>query len=125
MEKGPDAMRAFKVELNGKRLCVAGVGENGVLTTIATYVGAANGDSLDLSVTGLFTPTDEHAIWRLVDLKVGDKVTVRVVDVGSVDRPRKRYRPDSKMAARNEKAYIRAKALKYGWEILTRPKKSR
>jgi hypothetical protein len=28
------AMRAFEVYLNGKKLCVAGIGEDGVLTTI-------------------------------------------------------------------------------------------
>src|SRR5262245_37555239 len=101
-----DAMRAFKVDLNGKRLCVAGVRETGVLSTIVTYANGAKGHSLDLSVGGLFTPSHEHATWKRVDLKVGDKVVVTVIETNTVDRPEKRYRPDSKIAERNEKAYV-------------------
>ena len=118
-------MRAFRVDLNGKRICVAGVGEHGVLTAIVDYVGNGRSSRLGLSVGGLFTPTGEHAIWKLLDLKVGDKVVVKVIETDSVDRPRKRYRPDSKAAERNQKALIRAQAKELGWQILTRPKKSK
>ena len=119
-------MKAFKTELNGKRICVAGVGTNGVLSTMADYVGnAAQGSTISLSVSGLFTETDEHAIWNRVDLKVGDKVVLKVIETDAVDQPKERYRPDSKTADRNQKAYIRAWAKHYGWQLLTRPKKSK
>ena len=118
-------MRAFKVDLNGKRICVAGVGGDGVLTAIVDYVGNGRSSTLSLSVGGLFTPTSEHAIWKLLALKVGDMVVVRVIETDSVDRPRKRYRPDSKTAERNQKALLRAQAKKFGWQILTQPQKSK
>jgi hypothetical protein len=118
-------MRAFKIELNGKRICVAGVGAHGVLTAIVDYVGDGRSSRLNLSVGGLFTPTEEHAIWKNLGLGVGDKVVVRVIETDSVDRPKKRYRPDSRTAERNQKAYVRAWANKFGWQILTRPQKSK
>jgi hypothetical protein len=119
-------MRAFRISLNGKRLCVAGVGETGVLSTIVSYVNGARAHSLDVSVGGLFTPSGEHAEWKRVNLKVGDSVGVTVIETESVDKPKKRYpRPDSKIAEKNEKAYVRAKAMKFGWQIVTRPKKSK
>jgi hypothetical protein len=117
-------MRAFKINLNGKRICVAGAGADGVLTTHIDYVGQGSGH-LRLAVTGLFTKTDEHAIWATLGLKVGDKVQVTVVETDLVDKPKKRYRPDSKSSERNQKAYVRAWAKKFGWKILSRPKKSK
>jgi hypothetical protein len=117
-------MRAFKIHLNGKRICIAGVGADGVLATHIDYVGQ-NGDHLSLAVTELFTKTEEHAIWTTLDLKVGDKVQVNVVETELVDKPKKLYRPDSKTAERNQKAYIRAWAKKFGWQLIIRPKNSK
>ena len=92
------------------------------MATHVDYVGQ-RGDHLCLAVTGLFTKTEEHAIWITMDLKVGDKVQVNVIETELVDKPEKLYRPDSKTAERNQKAYIRAWAKKFGWQLLTRPKR--
>jgi hypothetical protein len=58
---------------------VAGVGEDGVLSTIADYVvgGGRGHDRLHLHIGGLLSPTDEHVTWRNVRLKFGDEVIVR------------------------------------------------
>jgi hypothetical protein len=114
-------MRAFKVHLNSQRLCVAGVGEQGVLSAIVDYVGSDDHSRLHLRVGGLFTQTDEHAVWRSRSLKVGDRIVLTVIETDTVDRPRKRYRPDSKTAEKNQKAYVRAWANKFGWEIVIPP----
>jgi hypothetical protein len=117
-------MRAFKIEVNGKRICVAGVGTNGVLSAITAFVGSpARGNSLDLSVGGLFTETGEHATWARIGLKVGDKIVLRVIEADSVDEPRERYLPDSKTDERNQKAYVRALAKKFGWQLITQPRR--
>ncbi len=118
-------MRAFKVELNGKRLCVAGVGDDGVLNTMVDYVVDQRGSRLHLRVGGLLSPTEEHLTWRHLGLKLGDKVAVTIIESDSVDKPRKRYRLDSKAAEVNEKAYVQAKAHAFGWQIrMPREKKS-
>jgi hypothetical protein len=96
-------MRAFKVEVNGKRICVAGVGTNGVLSAITYFVGspARRGD-LSLDVGGLFSESVE---------------TRDVIPW----KPRERYLPDSKTNERNQKAYIRAAVKQFGWQLVTRP----
>jgi hypothetical protein len=115
-------MRAFKVEVNGKRICVAGMDANGVLSAITNFVGnRARGSSLDLSVGGLFTETGEHATWARRTLKVGDKVVLKVIETDSVDKPRERYLSDSKTNERNQKTYVRAFAKQFGWQLITRP----
>ncbi|HEY1755824.1 MAG TPA: hypothetical protein VGG72_10540 [Bryobacteraceae bacterium] len=106
-------MRAFRVSLNGKRICVAGVGEHGVLNASVDYVGNGQGDGrLSLRVGGLSIPSEEHATWKRVDLKVE-----------SVDRPAKLSLADSETYETNQKAYVRAWAKKFGWKIV-RSKKS-
>src|SRR5580700_5668301 len=112
-------MRAFDVRLNGKRLCIAGVGDNGVLNTMVDHVAGFGRDEVSLRVGGLVSTTEEHVTWRRLQLKVGDEVTVRIVEADSVDKPRSRYRPNSKQDERNSKAYIQALAKKFGWKLIT------
>jgi hypothetical protein len=119
-------MRAFKVEVNSKRICVAGVGTNGVLSATTNCVAspARRGD-LFLEVGGLFPETDEHALWAHLKLKVGDRIVLKVIETDSVDKPRERYRFDSKANARNQKAYVLAMVKQFGWLFLTRPRQER
>lgn len=84
-------MIAFEVWVNGEKKCTAGVGDEGVLTVIV------NGpDHPHLSVGGL--SGEEHLRWlkRGFMLKVGDEVTVRVVETEAVDEPVDRYRSETR-----------------------------
>src|SRR5438477_171203 len=66
-------MRAFEVSLNGKKLCVAGIGEDGVLSTCLNWVTRGGVGDLFLQVGGLISPTEESVTWvRQKPLKVGD-----------------------------------------------------
>ena len=120
-----DPMIAFRVDVNGKRACVAGVGERGVLTAIVDYVGDERSSRLSLAVGGLYTPTEEHAMWKRMGLKVGDRVAITVIETESPDKPTKRYRRDTKTTQRSQKAYVRAYAKKFGWKILPQATKSK
>jgi hypothetical protein len=113
-------MRAFEVHLNGKRLCLAGVGEDGVLTAIVDHVARPKASSLNLRVGGLVSPIGKHVIWRNRRLKVGDEVLVKIVETDSADRPRKRYSFNPEGDAKKQKAHVRAMAKKFGWRIDTR-----
>ena len=115
-------MKAFDVRLNGKKLCVAGIGEDGVMSTLIDHVVRNGHNGLDLTVGGLLSPTDEHVTWKRLPLKVGDKVEVRIIEAAAVDSPEERFRRDSKQDERNSKAYVKALALKFGWKVLWRPK---
>ncbi len=108
-------MRAFKVFLNGKLLCLAGVGERGVLSVIINWVGRER--LLGLHVGGLVVPQLEHVNWRDKRLRVGDEIRVRIVEAINVDAPRRRYRYDPNDDIRMQKRYVRELAKKFGWKI--------
>ena len=119
-------MTAFEVHLNGKKLCIAGIGDDGVVAAIVSYVvRSSRKEDLSLSVGGLVSPTEEHVDWRKVELRVGDEVLLKIVDSERVDRPRKRTRQDPIARVKQQKHYVRAMAKKFGWEIKARPKKSK
>jgi len=121
-------MRAFKVYLNGKKLCLAGIGDDGVLTAITNWVcgGPYKAADLFLEVGGLISPAQEHVSRiRQKPLHVGDEIRVKIVDTDSVDRPIKQYRADSAKDLRNQKAYVRAAAKQLGWTIREHPIKSK
>ena len=91
-------MKAFVVRVNGKRLCTAGVGPDGVLTAIVNWVGGgprrdAGGD-FGFHVGGLDSRTGEHLDYSTPPLRVGDKVSVEIVEAVVVDPEAKRYVPD-------------------------------
>jgi hypothetical protein len=123
-------MRAFQVSLNGEKLCTAGVGEDGVLTTIVTWVGPTRNrarkgrrtsrsedEDLDLRVGGLINPNREHVSWHECSLRVGDEVQIQIVDRASVDRPSQRRKIDPAQETREKKAYVRRIAKELGWTI--------
>jgi hypothetical protein len=71
-------MRAFEVYLNGKRLCVAGIADDGVLTTIIDHVLGHGRNEQHVRIGGLNSTTGEHVIWKRKRLKTGDEVRVRI-----------------------------------------------
>jgi hypothetical protein len=121
-------MRAFKVYLNGKKLCLAGIGDDGVLTAITNWVcgGPYKAADLFLEVGGLISPTREIVNWiKQKKLRVGDKIRVEIVEANSVDTPIERYRADSARDLKNQKAYVRAGAKQLGWTVREHAKKSK
>jgi hypothetical protein len=91
-------MKAFVVRVNGKRLCTAGVGPDGVLSATVNWVGGgprrdAEGDLL-FHVGGLDSRTGEHLDYTTPQLRVGDKVSIEIVDADVVDPEDERYVPE-------------------------------
>jgi hypothetical protein len=124
-------MPAFQVSLNDKKLCTAGVGEHGVLTTMVTWVRRKGGatrekkpdsveEELSLHVGGLITPKQEHVDWVERRLKAGDEVRVKIVGTTKVDQPRARRKNDPARDLRAKKKYCRMLAKEFGWKIVTK-----
>jgi len=110
------SMRAFKVLLNGKKLCLAGVGERGVLTAIVDWVSQDRGEHLSLHVGALANET--HLEWtRPQRLRVGDEIRVKIVETASVDKPIKIKPIDLAETLRAKKRYVRMTAKELGWKI--------
>src|SRR5262249_3705547 len=95
-------MRAFYVFLNVKKLCLAGIGERGVLSAIASWVAGDRGQDLFLHVGGL--ANEHHLDWvKRKRLQVGDDIRVKIVEAGSADKPVRKRRVHSRRNAQSEK----------------------
>ncbi len=113
-------MRAFEVYSNDRKLCVAGIGDDGVLTAIVNWVAEKGNGDLFLTVAGLVSPVSEHVNWVRQDLAVGDTITVKIVEASSTDVPRSRKRSNPAGDLKQQKSYVRAMAKKPGWKIQTK-----
>jgi hypothetical protein len=86
-------MVALEVFVDGRRVCIAGVGDNGVLNAIVNSVGLPGEEEVFMHVGGLDCTSDEHIRWAVPMISVGSEVTIRVVEAEAVDPP-KRYPRD-------------------------------
>ena len=120
-------MIAFNVYLNGKKVCTAGMPDDGVLSADVTWVRRPEERKLSkreestLVVGGMITPVEEYVRW--VDnhpVRVGDEVRIKIVDAESVDRPHIRKRKDPAADLRRQKQYVRDMAKTLGWKIQTK-----
>jgi hypothetical protein len=88
-------LRAVEISLNGKKLCVAGIGSDGVMTAIVNLVTRRGPAEFHLHVVGLISPSREHVSWIGNEpLKVGDEAQVKLVDATSVDEPKTKEQID-------------------------------
>ena len=88
-------MIAFVVSVNGQRVCTIGVGDSGVLGAHVSWSGHSGvPGNLDLGIGGLDSRTDEHIRWPdPPEIKVGDSITIQVIETEMVDTPTDRKTP--------------------------------
>ena len=113
-------MIAFTVKINGKKIGTAGVGDKGVLTVVASWVNRKVRDPETLAVIpgefeeccnlelgGLASRDDEdaHLFWARPDLRVGDKITIKVLETDNIDDPKREQRIKHKDAEESERKY--------------------
>ena len=121
-------MITFEIYLNGKKICTAGVGDFGVLSTSLAWRGAQphqkGGKSapsyLRLDVGGIADSSGEHLRWLGRKVKRGDLIAIKVVEAASADKPRERQRPNPAADLRRQKQYGRRMAKQFGWKLETR-----
>ena len=112
-------MLCFDVRLNGQRVALGGVGDDGVLNAIVGCVcqkGRPQDEpcALELSVGGL----DDHDHLRWVEqhpLKVGDHIEVVIVEAEQPDVPKREPRDDKALAEVSERKYFEHLKHKYRW----------
>lgn len=112
-------MICFDVGLNGRRLCRAGVGESGTITTFVSWTGGAplcpkprgrtKAGLLQLSVGGAFGSLErqEYPQWVERQIKPGDTVSITVVKADSADRYRRKDLITAESTAKLERRYYR------------------
>jgi flagellar basal body L-ring protein FlgH len=120
-------MLAFEIQINGKKRCTAGLGKPGVLTAALSWVlrtpegRRRQSEELNLGVCGLVSRSDEDLVWLQRAMRLGDEVTIRIVEVADADTPKKRRRDRATPAQilRRRKAFLRRLAKEFGWKIVT------
>lgn len=110
-------MRAFRVLLNGKQVCLAGIGADGVLSATITYVPFRKRRETKLYVGGLVLPQNEHVFWKQAALRKGDEVRLKAVEIETVDKPRARYPRDLAAERKAEKRQLQKLAKKFGLRL--------
>lgn len=124
-------MICFRVEINGKKLCTAGVGEFGVLTTVLSLVrnrqqahsvgeGAAEAQLKVSGTTSLTDSNDENVEWTGSSLNVGDEVRITVTDQLQPDDPTQRTTRDPALELERTKAHYEWLITELEKEVETR-----
>jgi hypothetical protein len=113
-------MRAYEVFLNGKKLCVAGIGGDGYISAYITYVSEGNNTWID--VLGLDNRKKKYVQWTRTKLHTGDEISLKVVDRKSVDKYKTIRRHDEKKDIGSTKRENRRLAEALGWEIVEKRK---
>ena len=97
---------------------MAGVGDDGVLSSIVSSVTGNRGADLFLEVGGLDSATQEHLDWvSQKPLNIGDEIRIKIIEAAAVDNAVSRRKIDSAKDLQSKKAYVRATAKKLGWTI--------
>ena len=90
-------MKALEVSIHGHRVCLAGVGDDGVLHAVVNLVfGPGREEDCFLQVGGLDFKADEHLRWECPSIGVGAEVLMRVVEAEAVDAPNEHVRYEKK-----------------------------
>ena len=112
-------MRALEVRLNGTKLCIAGVGEDGVITAIVSCVLRNGKHELTLDTGGISNATQQHLRWHELPIEVGDKIQVTVIESSKVDEPetRKPMQVTETEQLQAEKQLVMQLVKKFGWKI--------
>ncbi|MDP2602814.1 MAG: hypothetical protein Q8S00_09520 [Deltaproteobacteria bacterium] len=121
-------MIAFDVFLNRKKLARAGVGSDGVLTAMTTWVhrrASRTGRTqrqpqwdrdLSFSLAGYRSTNGdvgEHFKWQDRKLKPGDVLTIKVITAARVDEPRRRVAEDPELVERSQRRYYQRLKRKF------------
>ena len=102
---------------------VLALGHSGVLSAIVTSIdipGRQN-EHAELQMRGLDSQTDTHLGWNAVELKLGDRVTVEVIDECQGDKPDSVENRKLMYEIEHRKQYVRDEARKLGWTIIEAP----
>jgi hypothetical protein len=100
-------MFALEVKLNGKRICIAGADDLGVLHANIAAVGKLGAKTVPLrddeTATSRINPKKDMSLnWKsIAPLRIGDVIEVKVIEAKNADRPSSRKNADRARAKRS------------------------
>jgi hypothetical protein len=118
-------MIAFQVGLNGMPICTAGIEDVGVLTSVLTWArrrasghdhpGVEEELMFEVSALDSRDPKEsEHLKWLSESLRVGDSISIRIVEVEAAHTPVERRRDDPEAVERSRRRYYEQLKREYG-----------
>lgn len=113
-------MKALRVSTGHKSWVIA-LDNFGVLNATVNCVDLPERqqpDHVELILGGLDCEINAHVRWSRCELKIGDKVTIEVIEGCSGDRPDEIEKVDIVQDEERRKKYIRDEVSKLGWSIL-------
>jgi hypothetical protein len=118
-------MIALEVTINGKRRCIASVGDGSVGAHLSWVVRTRRirGFPMQegkLDVGGIDSHRRGFPSWLREKVRLGDEVLIRVVEVPKGDRPAKLVRGELGPTTRSQKTLVRQLAKEFGWKIVTK-----
>jgi hypothetical protein len=115
-------MIAFEIEINGKKLCTAGIDAKfGVLTSILSWAKRDVGhisdeakaklleEELKLTVGGHISygkDDYENVQWSGRELKPGDQIEIKIIETDEADEPKTKKRSDPKFVELQKRKYF-------------------
>lgn len=107
-------MIALEVSVNGQRACLAGVGADGSLDALLTWISSAGDEPhFFLRVGGYDVRGDEHLHWKTPSIGLGSEVQIRIVDVEMSDAPDERVRYDQTTCVEEYRQLIRECGMRH------------
>jgi hypothetical protein len=130
-------MTAFQVSINGKHKCLAGIDGKGLLQTnlvrmlqlpetVQLFSECERGDVareyVKINVAGVSFAGSELGnshIWADVELSVGDRIEVSIIESEIVDEPNEsqQIEPNPSPNPEQDREYVRLMCKKWGWSI--------
>jgi hypothetical protein len=93
-------MLAYRIDVNGEQRLLVGVDDWDTLhvSLLAVREGVTGPLEFHLNVGGGVRSTEEgkleHVRWKAPEVRLGDTISITIVDVDEADLPAKRYRSD-------------------------------
>jgi hypothetical protein len=112
----PSGSRAFRLAVNGQPICVAGVGEVGVLSAhLITLRGTLDFGHI-LLYLGALDDARGHMGWTVPAIAMGDTITIDNIESDAVDppstsRPREQSAPPSRLDGVRQRIVTRLRAM--------------
>jgi hypothetical protein len=83
----------YEININGQRICLAGMGDNGVLSTNVLGMDSPGRErQFRLTVSGRDDNTDMRLAWPVKDLQLGDVVSIRLIEIDEPEPNPFRYK---------------------------------
>ncbi len=116
-------MPVFEVYLDGEKVAVSGLEREGILTTMLTWCRRPDDapgprEELELAVSGLDSPSDEHLEWFRRAIEFGSEIRIRPLETGIPMPPLQRRAISPEGRRKHKEAYVRKMAAELGWDII-------